>query len=384
MVIDDRADHSLRVPRPDLTLELGVPNACGQSGCHDDKPVEWSVDAYTKWYGLARKPHFVTILAAGRAGAPEARDDLIMLAEDPLHPAIVRATALSELQRYPGEETAGATKRALADEEALVRHTAIDSLTVSDPAELASVVAPLLFDPVRAVRLRAVAQLALVPTELLKPYQREAFDEVLVEYQEAMEYSLDFSFAGMNLGNLNAARGRPDEAERYYRVAIEVDDLFYPAKMNLAVLLSQQGRGREAEQLLREVLEAYPEHHEASYSLGLLLVELSQQAEAAPLLRAAAAGMPARSRVHYNFGLLLQQLGDDAEAETELRRAIELEPRNLDYLYALTLYYAGRGRLPEALDLAERMIAAHPQNRLGHQMKERIERDLRAPGAPRR
>ena len=72
MVIDQRADHSMRIPRPDLTLEIGVPNACSQAGCHADKPVEWSNDAYLKWYGLARKPHYGTILAAGRSGDPQA------------------------------------------------------------------------------------------------------------------------------------------------------------------------------------------------------------------------------------------------------------------------------------------------------------------------
>jgi predicted CXXCH cytochrome family protein len=49
MVIDYRADHSIRVPRPDLTKDLGVPNACGQSGCHDDQTVDWSVDAFNQW-----------------------------------------------------------------------------------------------------------------------------------------------------------------------------------------------------------------------------------------------------------------------------------------------------------------------------------------------
>jgi Flp pilus assembly protein TadD len=384
MVIDDRADHSLRAPRPDLTLQIGVPNACSQSGCHDDKPVKWSVDAYTKWYGLARKPHFGTVLAAGRALAPDARDDLIRLAEDPLHTAIVRSSALALLRPYPGEETDGAMFRALTDEEPLVRHTAIESLAVSDPEKLTSLVAPLLFDPVRAVRMRAVAQMAPVPSELLKPYQREAFDEVMAEYLEAMEYSLDFSFAGMNLGNLFSARGQPDRAERFYRTAIEIDDLFYPAKMNLAVLLSQQGRSREAEPLLKEVLEAYPEEHEAAYSLGLLLVELNKPTEGVQYLRRAAGGMPGRPRVHYNLGLLLQQLGSDADAEAELRKSVELEPRNVDYLYALTDFYFKRGRLSEALELAERMVAAQPGNRLGHDLKALIERELRSPGARHR
>ena len=49
MVIDYRADHSLRVPRPDLTESLGVPNSCSQSGCHADQPLQWVVDAFTDW-----------------------------------------------------------------------------------------------------------------------------------------------------------------------------------------------------------------------------------------------------------------------------------------------------------------------------------------------
>ena len=32
MVIDERRDHSFRVPRPDLSVELGTPNACND--CH--------------------------------------------------------------------------------------------------------------------------------------------------------------------------------------------------------------------------------------------------------------------------------------------------------------------------------------------------------------
>ena len=35
MEVDPRLDHSLRMPRPDLSVRLGTPNAC--SRCHLDK-----------------------------------------------------------------------------------------------------------------------------------------------------------------------------------------------------------------------------------------------------------------------------------------------------------------------------------------------------------
>jgi tetratricopeptide (TPR) repeat protein len=374
MVIDWRADHSIRVPRPDLTLEIGTPNACSQSGCHDDKPDQWSADAYLKWYGLARKPHYGTVLAAGRAGDDGAAEQLVRLADDVLYPAMVRATALSLLERYPGEEATGALRRALADDEALVRHTAIGSLTVQDPGELVSLVAPLLFDPVRAVRMQAAVQLSRVPPDLLKPYQREAYEEARREYREAMEYSLDFSFAGMNLGNLYLNLGQPDLAETYYRTALEVDDLFYPAKMNLALLLNQQGRNDEAERLLREVLDAYPERADAAYSLALLLVEVDRADEAVPFLVAASDGMPQNSRVHYNLGLLLQQTGRAPEAEAAMLRALDLEPTNLDYLYALADHYLKRNRLVEAGEIADRMTASHPDSPLGPEIRSLVDR----------
>jgi len=381
MVIDYRADHSIRIPRPDLTAEIGVPNACMQSGCHDDKPVDWSLKAYRKWYGEARKPHYGTILAAGRAHAPEAGAELGRLAQNPLYPPIVRATSLSLLRDYPSTETGRVLAQALADEEPLVRRTAADSLTVRDPRQRASLLAPLLLDPVRAVRMQAAADLAGISPDLLKPYQREALDKALAEYREAMEHSLDFSFAGLNLGNLYTSLGRLDEAEKYYRKALAIDDLFYPAKVNLAVLLNHEGRNTEAERLLREVVKAYPDQHDAAYSLGLLLAEMNRHAEAADVLQEAARGMPDNARLHYNLGLLLQRLRRDTEAEAELRAALTLEPQSTDYLYALADYYAKRSRFDEALAMADRIIAADSQNRLGEDLKAAIEAARQQAGA---
>jgi predicted CXXCH cytochrome family protein len=373
MVIDYRADHSLRVPRPDLSLEIGVPNSCSQSGCHDDQTVEWSADAYTTWYGQARRPHFGSVLAAAQAGDPSAQEGLISLVESPLYPAVVRATALDALQAYPDERTNQAMQRALGDDEALVRHTAVESVAAATPEGLVELLAPLLFDSVRAVRIRTAARLGSVGREYFKAYQREALDKELAEYIGAMRASLDFAATGMNLGNLYNAQGEAATAEHYYRTALEVDDLFYPAKMNLAVLLSQQGENNEAEQLLREVLEAYPEQYDAAYSLALLLIGVNRVDEGMLYLARSAEGMPQRSRVQYNYGLLLAQLSRDDEAEVALRSALDLEPDSYDYLYALIDFHYKRGHLDKALVLADRMIQAHPQQRFGYDIKAAIE-----------
>jgi tetratricopeptide (TPR) repeat protein len=373
MVIDYRADHSLRVPRPDLSLEIGVPNSCSQSGCHNDQTVEWAVEAYTAWYGTARKPHFGTVLAAARGGDPNAEDGLHALLENTLYPVIVRATVLYALQAYPGERTDDAMRSALADDEALVRVTAVDAIADQAPEGLVERLGPMLFDPVRAVRIRAAARLGGVGREYFKAFQRDALDKELAEYIEATERNLDFAAAGMNLANLYSSQGDAALAERYYRMAVTVDDLFFPAKLNLAVLISQQGDNVEAERLLREVLDDYPEQYDAAYSLALLLIGINRIDDGLQYLARAAEGMPQRSRVQYNFGLLLAQLSRDGEAEIALRRALDLEPHNFDYLYALIEFHYKRSQFDNALELADIMIRLHPQQRFGYDIKAAIE-----------
>jgi len=383
MVIDWRADHSFRVPRPDLAAEIGVPSACSQVGCHDDRPQQWSLDAYRRWYGEARKPHYGTTFAAARAGRPDAGAELARLAESALQPTMVRATAIEHLAATADPAARGALEAALLADESLLRYTAASRLAEPDPARRAELLAPLLSDPVKAVRMAASSQLAGIDAELLKTYQREALRNGIAEYIAAMATTLDFASSGMNLGNLYTNLGQPDRAEEYYRLALRIDDLFLPATMNLAVLLSGQGRNQEAEPLLREAAAAYPDDANVAYSLGLLLVEVGQADEALTWLRRAADADPRWSRVRYNLALLLQQGGRLDEAETVFAEALALEPENLEYLYALALYLANRGRLAEAQQVAERMIAAHPEQRIGHDLKAQLQQSRAGGSGPR-
>jgi tetratricopeptide (TPR) repeat protein len=79
---------------------------------------------------------------------------------------------------------------------------------------------------------------------------------------------------------------------------------------------------------------------------------------------------------------LAQQFGALDEAERELGRALELEPSSLDYLFALADHYLKRGRPADALPLAERMIEAHPEQRIGHDVKSFAEGRLEGAGSP--
>jgi tetratricopeptide (TPR) repeat protein len=363
MGVDYRPDHSFRIPRPDLSLALGTPNAC--SRCHVDKTIQWSVDAMAKWYGKKKRPHYGTILAAGRRQDPEALNRLVRLAEDRLYPDIVRATALSLVSTYPDQAAVDALEQALSDEAAMVRHTAVNRLALPEPQQQLSIVGPLLYDPVRAVRIEAARSLAAVPRSTMPAPMRQPYQAALTEYIEAMERTGDFAASRHNLGNLYAGLGETDVAIDHYRKAMAIDGLFYPAKVNLAMLLNAQGKKEMAEVLLRDVVEEHPDLYEIKYSLGLLLAEKKAFQDAAIFMGDAAAGLPQRSRIQYNLSLLLKQLNRNAEAEIALNRALAVDPKNPDYLYALAVLYVEWNRLDDALEVAVRLREAHPELAMG-------------------
>src|SRR5262249_37573244 len=111
MVIDRRRDHSFRVPRPDLSVELGTPNACNHCHTGEKETPQWAADAVHKWYGgpNAQPPHdwegigawhWASAFAAGRAAKPEGEKLLLELLNRPRVPDIVRATAIDLLANY--------------------------------------------------------------------------------------------------------------------------------------------------------------------------------------------------------------------------------------------------------------------------------------------
>jgi len=370
MVVHFRRDHSMRVPRPDLTAALGVPNACSAAGCHADRPLAWVQAKYDGWYGKKRKPHYGTVLAAGRRQDPEAEKDLVELSQDPLRPAVARATAVDLLAEYSGPRALAAMERALADPEPLVRATAAQRVA-GDAGELARLLAPLLRDPVRTVRAQAAARLAGPPASRLSEPERRAQAAALEEYVQAQKYMSDMPSGPYNLGNLSAAVGDVAEAERHYRRAIEIDGELFAAKANLATLLAGQGRLGEAEQLLRQARDARPRDASLSFNLGLLLAEVGKREEAERSLRAALRADPRLAAAAYNLAVLVADR-HLAEAVRLARQAADLRPDVPRYATALAFYEARAGDVRGATDTLEALLRTHPEHAEAYRMLAQI------------
>lgn len=354
MVVDPRRDHSLRVPRPDLSVTLGVPNAC--NGCHAKESASWAADRIREWYGPERRrgADWAATFHDGRRGDPSMAPALSALSKPGGAPPIVRATAVTLLPAM-GVGGLEALVAAIADPDPLVRLHAVSGLAmVLPPQQSVSLLLPLLSDEVRAVRADAGRALAVVPDGVLEPAQQKRLDRAIEEYEAGQLANADLPAGRINLALLYANRGRVADAEREYRAAIAQDPLFLPPIANLAQLLSADGRPDQAEALLRDAITRLPGEGELHYSLGLLIAETGRLEEARPALEQAALLMPDRPRVQYNYGLVLEQLGRSAQAGSVLARAARQDPREPAFAQALAIHHLQAGDFRAARDEALR------------------------------
>ena len=230
MRVDRRRDHSLRIPRPDLSVTLGTPNACTQA-CHADRDAAWAAATVATWFPEPKPAHFGEAFARARRGegSPE---QLQRIATARAQPAIVRATAFELMLALPTACVAAA-RSGLADPSPLVRGTAVACGEHLPPPARAAFAAGALRDPVRSVRIEAARILAGVT---LPEADRASFVAARGELERAYRMDLDRPEGWFNLAVLAEAEARPAEAIASYRRALALDPDLVPAKANLELL----------------------------------------------------------------------------------------------------------------------------------------------------
>ena len=376
MVVDPRHDHSLRIPRPDLSVELGTPNACND--CHRDKTAAWAADTVARWYGPGRRaePHYGEALQAARQRRPEAGNELLAVLADPEVPAIARATAASLMRGYLTPGSLPAIEAALDDADPLVRRAALTVLEAVDVQTRLRLGSPLLDDPVLVVRMQAAQVLASVPDPELQFGQRSLLRAALNDYERAQRFNADRAEARLNLGWLAIQRSRYDDAEREYLDAIEMAPWFSPGYVNLADLYRLTERDAEGEEILRRGLERAAEPADLHHALGLLLVRRQRQGEALEQLEEATRLAPEAPRYAYVYGVALSSAGRAAEALEVLRRAHETSPADREILFALATINRDRGAGAEALRYARKLAELVPDDPGVRQLLTVLERGV--------
>jgi tetratricopeptide (TPR) repeat protein len=327
MGVDARRDHRFGVPQPRLAASVGAPDPC--LACHDDRDAAWAQAAIDANFGeRPERWEFATALDMARTRQPGAAAALERLVSTSHGPAIVRATALSELAAYPSPGLVELLAEQARSEDALVRRAVASASMALPPAERIATVRPLLRDPIRSVRVEAVGALLGLDPRGWAATDADVLHAAIEEYRAAKLHNAAHSEALVDLAALDLLEGEPERAQARLERAIARNPAFTPAHLNLADLHRARGREREAVAVLRRAL--------------------GQVAE--PAL------------VHHALGLALVRAQREDEALVELRRGSELAPElpQLSYVYAVALFDAGQG--DRGLAVLEAAARRHPDD----------------------
>jgi len=315
MGVDDRSDHSFKIPRPDLSMQFSTPNACTQ--CHQDKSNIWARGLVEKWNGKA-KPISKTRLNFMKLqnGSFINRVQHLAIIEDNDIDAITRATAL-ELLGYAKEPVNGQwLAKYINDETDLIRLAATIASVSINLEQRIKLLSPLLADPVKAIRIAAAD--ALLDS---KTAERDlvSFNTAFSELLLATEVSSWRGEGRLKQGMLKFKRHQLQKAEATFKKAIEIDPYFDSSYVNLADLYRILKNNEAAAEVYMEGLKNNPTSAAIHYSYGLHLVRIKRLDLAVDEFVSAMKYAPEDAYYAYTYILALDGQGHTRLALEKLR-----------------------------------------------------------------
>lgn len=325
MARDPRRDHGFTIPDPQLTVELGIPNACNR--CHTDQTPEWAAEWVEKWYGdkMKRPERERTRAVAGaRAGDPAALARIPELVRREPNEAW-RASLLSLLQGVPPTPDHRRLFEEFAEDASpLVRAEVMDLLALI--ADATPLLEQALGDERRNVRLAAAW--GLLRNRQPTPVPRR--EEVL----HWLKNQADQPGGAISLAELAGVEGRKADARKWLLHAAAMDPSAGVFTRS-GYLLHSLGDISGAREALQQATGADPADASAHYALALLEAEANRPDEALRLLRKTVELAPDFGRAWYNLGLAEAGAEQLPPAIAALRRAGELLPEDPSPPFAL-------------------------------------------------
>lgn len=259
MVIDERRDHSFRVPRPDLTSQTNSPNAC--TDCHADRSPQWAADEIARSHPdqTYRGLHYSQVISRARRNPGSNMPALMELAEDTQKPAIVRATALDLMVGMRDQALLARGAELMKDEDPLVRAAAVSLQRGAAPVERVQRLVPALSDPVRLVRLAAAREFLNAPIARMPPGLQSSFRQAMVEWRSSLTAKADFPETHLVLGGAALVMRNLGAAEAAFREVVELDPQRTDAWSMIVRILAETGKREAAEKAVDEALAINPD-----------------------------------------------------------------------------------------------------------------------------
>lgn len=368
MVVDQRRDHSLRIPRPDRSESLGTPNACNT--CHEDQSFNWAQQHIERWYSEPMPGYqtFAPSFAKARQGIPNVGQMLTDMLAEQDESEVVRASAAAHLENLAVAVSPRALEMGLKDPSPLVRHASLALLEETPVALREEQAVPLLTDPRRLVRIEAAR--LLVGSDLPISTQG-AFDKGLAEYEQELELHADRADSRNRRALLRWRQGRHDAALAELDAALRLDERHVASHVNLADMLRALGREQEAVQQLEIGVRARPNSAVLRYALGLAHIRLRDSKTAIAELETAHRLAPDDPRYAYGYALALAPEAPE-RALTILEQALESTPNDHQLLWALATYNLQHRGPEQALPYARQLAELAPDDSQVNELLETI------------
>lgn len=355
---DFRRDHSFRIPRPDLSVKYGTPNAC--VGCHKDKNNAWAAENFKKLFGTVKSKHFSEKLVPGITMQPNGHIGLIELMNDTLQPEIVRASAAKVLSNYNTQNFIKEYITLLNDDSALVRGASVDVLSGINSKEYTSYFLPLLNDPKRSIRIKVFYGLGSLPENEVPEKYKESYHKVKKEFFLHLKTNADFVGIRMKRGGYYLKKGAIEKGIKSYESALAIDNINNQIRINLATLYYNNKQYDKAEAAFKLVIKQEPEFGPVYYSLALMYAELNRVDDVIAQLKIAVKKMPENVRVYYNLGLLYTKKQDYKSAEKAIISGLKVAKNNESLLYVLAYVYSKSDQKEKAKNIVKRLIELYP------------------------
>lgn len=372
MVVDPRRDHSIRVPRPDLTASLGAPNAC--ETCHqqlasesslvgvasegDDRQAdalrESLLTAFSEWYPeRIKQAHYGQSLQSAAVGRSSGLPDLLTLVMAEDQSALVKASVMPLLAGYSSQYALNIASSQLKAPDPIVRAAAVRAHEVLPMAQRIELLWPLIDDDVKWVRLEVTRLLAAAT--FTDQSESEKLREAIDEYITAMELNADFTGGQMQLALIYAALNDFAKAEQAYLHAQRIEPQFLPSLLNLADLYRANGQEEKAEPLFARALEIDPQNPDVNYALALFHIRQKDVAQSVGYLETATRFAPNNPRYRYVYAVALFENQQREQSIKVLEQALQQSPNDPGLLSAIVSYLKLMGRPQEAQVYQQRL-----------------------------
>lgn len=321
MGVDDRRDHSFVIPRPQLSEQFGVPNACTQ--CHQEQNNQWAMSALKTWNG--EQPE---VSAALRSYMLQHSGELLgqkahyQLITSPSLDVMKRATLVRMLAWRSDPLDAAWFSQIIASKEPLIRLAAAQVANLLPPEQRYTRVKILLGDRYKAIRIAAAQSLLDVYANVK---DAGVFKQAFEEYQTFADVNSWRAEGRLNKGNGEMRMQALDDAVSSFIKTIEIEPYFDAGYINLADLYRARQQPQKVAEVLQKGLNNLPDSASLNYSYGLYLVRQKSYQNALTYIEKASKAYPQNMQYLYTRALLLDNL-------QQSKAAIKLLMANRDML----------------------------------------------------